>query len=160
MSKLTHENLVKLQGLVEEEGSILLVTEYMSKGSLVDYLRSRGRLHVTKRNQIMFACDTAAGMAYLESKNVVHRDLAARNVLISHDDVAKVSDFGLAKSAPATRDGVKFPIKWTAPEALRRNVRLAVTAVTAATAVPGLQLLLCQAGSYCCARLAVTAVPG
>ncbi|XP_047736209.1 tyrosine-protein kinase CSK [Hyalella azteca] len=122
MSKLTHENLVKLQGLVEEEGSILLVTEYMSKGSLVDYLRSRGRLHVTKRNQIMFACDTAAGMAYLESKNVVHRDLAARNVLISHDDVAKVSDFGLAKSAPATRDGVKFPIKWTAPEALRRNI--------------------------------------
>ena len=30
-------------------------------------------------------------MAYLESKHVVHRDLAARNVLISQDNVAKVS---------------------------------------------------------------------
>ncbi|KAF2356678.1 SH2 domain [Trinorchestia longiramus] len=123
MTSLTHDNLVELLGVVfEEEESILLVTEYMSKGSLVDYLRSRGRLHVTKRNQIMFACDTAAGMAYLESRNVVHRDLAARNVLISHNDVAKVSDFGLAKSSDAKLDGVKFPIKWTAPEALRRNM--------------------------------------
>lgn len=40
--------------------------------------------------------DTSRGMQYLEDKNVIHRDLAARNVLISEDDHAKVSDFGLA----------------------------------------------------------------
>lgn len=34
--------------------------------------------------------DTCAGMAYLESKNVVHRDLAARNVLIHENGTAKV----------------------------------------------------------------------
>jgi len=46
---------VKLLGLVLNDKHIFLVTEFMSKGSLVDYLRSRGRLHVTKRDQINFA---------------------------------------------------------------------------------------------------------
>lgn len=53
---LRHENLVQLLGLVfDSKHCILLITEYMSKGSLVDYLRSRGRLHVTKKDQINFA---------------------------------------------------------------------------------------------------------
>ncbi len=60
-------------------------------------------------------------MAYLEAQNIVHRDLAARNVLISETDDAKVADFGLSKEAAVTQQGIKFPIKWTSPEALRRN---------------------------------------
>lgn len=52
---LKHENLVNLLGVVYNNKHIYLVTEYMSKGSLVDYLRSRGRLHVTKKDQINFA---------------------------------------------------------------------------------------------------------
>ncbi|UXI15588.1 transcription initiation factor [Sarcoptes scabiei] len=119
MTSLRHKNLVQLLGVVFDGPSVCFVTEYMAKGSLVDYLRSRGRLHVTKQDQIAFAADTCAGMAYLESKQVIHRDLAARNVLISEDGVAKVCDFGLARDQTLGLDGGKFPIKWTAPEALR-----------------------------------------
>lgn len=122
MTSLRHRNLVQLLGLVMEDGLVQIVTEYMAKGSLVDYLRSRGRHYVSNKDQINFATHTCAGMAYLESKHVVHRDLAARNVLISDDGVAKVSDFGLAKSQEADNPEVgKFPIKWTAPEALKLN---------------------------------------
>lgn len=53
---------------------------------------------------------------------IVIRDLAARNVLISDDNVAKVSDFGLARETKYNQEGGKFPIKWTAPEALRKSV--------------------------------------
>lgn len=119
MTSLLHKNLVQLLGVVFDGPSICVVTEFMAKGSLVDYLRSRGRLHVTPKDQIAFAADTCAGMAYLESKSVIHRDLAARNVLISEEGVAKVCDFGLAKDPSLGTEGGKFPIKWTAPEALR-----------------------------------------
>ncbi|XP_026463781.1 tyrosine-protein kinase CSK-like [Ctenocephalides felis] len=121
MTSLRHENLVKLLGLVFNNKHICLVTEFMSKGSLVDYLRSRGRLHVTKIDQINFAYDTCSGMEYLESRKVVHRDLAARNVLISEEGLAKVSDFGLARDENFTLECGKLPIKWTAPEALKQS---------------------------------------
>lgn len=62
------------------------------------------------------------GMEYLESKKLVHRDLAARNVLVSDDTVAKVSDFGLTKADRKVSDDAKLPVKWTAPEALRKEV--------------------------------------
>ncbi|XP_063229696.1 tyrosine-protein kinase CSK [Bacillus rossius redtenbacheri] len=123
MTSLRHENLVQLLGLVfsSKKQHVFLVTEFMSKGSLVDYLRSRGRQHVTKKDQINFAFDTCSGMEYLESRKVVHRDLAARNVLISEEGVAKVSDFGLAREENYTVETSKLPIKWTAPEALKQG---------------------------------------
>ena len=122
MTSLQHENLVRLLGLVIEEAKngskskIFLVTEFMGKGSLLEYLRSRGRQYVTKKDQIGFAVDTCCGMAYLENNKIVHRDLAARNVLLSDDLQAKVADFGLASSDGATVESGKLPIKWTAPE--------------------------------------------
>lgn len=122
MTSLQHPNLVCLRGIIIMEnpkGSLKIVTEYMSKGSLLEYLRSRGRQYVTKRDQIKFALDTCKGMEYLESQNVIHRDLAARNVLISETEHAKVSDFGLALHSFTYLKSGKLPIKWTAPEALR-----------------------------------------
>lgn len=68
--------------------------------------------------------DVCEGMEYLESKKLVHRDLAARNVLVSDDGVAKVSDFGLTKLDSKVSDNVKLPIKWTAPEALKKEVSM------------------------------------
>ncbi|XP_052283250.1 tyrosine-protein kinase CSK-like isoform X2 [Dreissena polymorpha] len=122
MTSVRHPNLVSLIGIVQED-TIYLVLEYMGKGNLVEYLRSRGRSVITKKDQINFATDTCNGMSYLETRKLVHRDLAARNVLVNEEGTAKVSDFGLANRIdynPAQVGG-KFPIKWTAPESLRDN---------------------------------------
>lgn len=70
--------------------------------------------------------DVCEGMEYLESKKLVHRDLAARNVLVSDDSVAKVSDFGLTKVDSKVSDNAKLPVKWTAPEALKKEVGVAL----------------------------------
>uniref|UniRef100_A0A669BYF2 Tyrosine-protein kinase n=1 Tax=Oreochromis niloticus TaxID=8128 RepID=A0A669BYF2_ORENI len=122
MTQLRHDNLVQLLGvIVEENGSLFIVTEYMAKGCLVDYLRSRGRTVLGGEALLHFALDVCEAMAYLETNNFVHRDLAARNVLVSEDNMAKVSDFGLTKEASSTQDTAKLPVKWTAPEALREK---------------------------------------
>jgi fyn-related kinase len=67
----------------------------------------------------------AKGMAYLEAGKLVHRDLAARNILVGEHNRVKVADFGLARIIEddeyQARQGAKFPIKWTAPEAALYN---------------------------------------
>lgn len=124
MIGLDHKNLVALLGVVlDDSRDVFMVTEYMANGNLVDFLRSRGRHQVEKSQLIQFAIDICEGMRYLEARNIVHRDLAARNVLLDDELTAKISDFGLAKDANdchlAESTTGKFPIKWTAPEALR-----------------------------------------
>ena len=53
------------------------------------------------------------------------RDLAARNCLVGEHYMVKVADFGLSRMIDTdiynAREGAKFPIKWTAPEALAFN---------------------------------------
>ncbi|CAI4225346.1 unnamed protein product [Auanema sp. JU1783] len=124
MVGITHRNLVSLIGVVLDDSNVYMVTEYMANGNLVDFLRSRGR-HLLERAQLVqFALDICSGMCYLESRQIVHRDLAARNVLLDEELTAKISDFGLAKKANDVRadsSSGKFPIKWTAPEALRHS---------------------------------------
>ena len=53
---LQHPNLVKLIGVVpnSDKTEISLVTEYMPKGSLLDYLMSRGRNVLTKFELLKF----------------------------------------------------------------------------------------------------------
>uniref|UniRef100_A0A915EB18 Tyrosine-protein kinase n=1 Tax=Ditylenchus dipsaci TaxID=166011 RepID=A0A915EB18_9BILA len=126
MISLNHTHLVALVGVVMEDShDVLMLTEHMANGNLVDFLRSRGR-HQVERSQLMqFAQNVADGMAYMESRKFVHRDLAARNILLDANVVAKISDFGLAQAVnQPTTDSVrgKFPIKWSAPEALRSSV--------------------------------------
>ncbi|KAJ8408254.1 hypothetical protein AAFF_G00256680 [Aldrovandia affinis] len=120
MTKLQHRNLVGLLGVILHNG-LHIVTEFMAKGNLVNFLRTRGRSVIDTTQLLHFALDVCEGMEYLESKKLVHRDLAARNVLVSSDGVAKVSDFGLAKVDCKSADNAKLPIRWTAPEALKKE---------------------------------------
>ncbi|CAJ0572855.1 unnamed protein product, partial [Mesorhabditis spiculigera] len=124
MVDVSHRNLVGLVGVVVDDCDVFMLTEYMANGNLVDFLRSRGRHQLDRAHLLQFSIDICQGMCYLESRQIVHRDLAARNILLDDGLVAKISDFGLAKKAhAATQDSAsgKFPIKWTAPEALRHS---------------------------------------
>ncbi|XP_065183218.1 tyrosine-protein kinase SRK2-like [Sycon ciliatum] len=125
MKKLRHEKLVQLFAVCSQEEPLYIVTELMPNGSLLDYLQKGEGRFLKLPILIDMAAQVACGMAYLETQNYIHRDLAARNILVGHQNLCKVADFGLARVIQddeyCAREGTKFPIKWTAPEAALYN---------------------------------------
>uniref|UniRef100_A0A4W3J334 Tyrosine-protein kinase n=1 Tax=Callorhinchus milii TaxID=7868 RepID=A0A4W3J334_CALMI len=121
MKTLQHDKLVRLYAVVTEE-PIFIITEYMSNGSLVDFLKTSAGAKLTIYKLIDMAAQIAEGMAFIERKNYIHRDLRAANILVSDTVNCKIADFGLARliedNEYTAREGAKFPIKWTAPEAI------------------------------------------
>ncbi|KFO09605.1 Proto-oncogene tyrosine-protein kinase LCK, partial [Balearica regulorum gibbericeps] len=121
MKNLQHPRLVRLYAVVTKE-PIYIITEYMEKGSLVDFLKTSEGVKLTINKLLDMAAQIAEGMAFIEAKNYIHRDLRAANILVSDTLCCKIADFGLARliedNEYTAREGAKFPIKWTAPEAI------------------------------------------
>ncbi|XP_011542129.1 tyrosine-protein kinase Blk isoform X3 [Homo sapiens] len=150
MKALQHERLVRLYAVVTKE-PIYIVTEYMARGGaprraasserggraglsrrrrvrcgcLLDFLKTDEGSRLSLPRLIDMSAQIAEGMAYIERMNSIHRDLRAANILVSEALCCKIADFGLARiidSEYTAQEGAKFPIKWTAPEAIHFGV--------------------------------------
>ncbi|MCB9777689.1 MAG: serine/threonine protein kinase [Alphaproteobacteria bacterium] len=112
-ARLKHENVVQVLDVVEHEGGIGLLMEYVDGFSLDDCLRD-GVMDLPEALEIFE--QVLAGVAAAHAQGVTHRDLKPGNILLTTRGdrvLAKVTDFGIAKvfsdealGGRATRAGV------------------------------------------------------
>ncbi|CAL8133242.1 unnamed protein product [Prunus armeniaca] len=123
LSKIKHQNIIRLLGYCIHSEARFLVYDMMQNGSLETQLC--GPNHgsaLTWHLRLKIAVDVSRGLEYLHehcNPPVVHRGLKSSNILLDSNFSAKLSDFGLAVTAGMKdKDNVKLSgtLDYVAPE--------------------------------------------
>ncbi|KAJ1414181.1 Serine-threonine/tyrosine-protein kinase, catalytic domain [Sesbania bispinosa] len=103
--KIRHPNVVQFLGAVTQSSPMMIVTEYLPKGDLRDFLKRKGALKPS--TAVRFALDIARGVGYLHENKpspIIHRDLEPSNILRDDSGHLKVADFGVSKLLAVKED--------------------------------------------------------
>lgn len=122
MRKIRHKNVVQFIGACTEPTKLCIVTEFMARGSIYNFLhKQNGSFKLPLL--LKMAIDISKGMSYLHQNNIIHRDLKTANLLMDEHEVVKVADFGVARVQ--TQSGVMTAetgtYRWMAPEVIEHK---------------------------------------
>ncbi|HEX6878573.1 MAG TPA: protein kinase [Nocardioidaceae bacterium] len=99
---LNHRNVVSVFDVVDtDDGKAWLVMEYVPSRTLGEIIRDDGPLEPQRAAWI--GAQVAEGLAAAHALGTIHRDVKPGNILVGPDDVAKISDFGIARGADDTQ---------------------------------------------------------
>ncbi|KAL2161240.1 hypothetical protein VTH06DRAFT_8460 [Thermothelomyces fergusii] len=91
---IRHPNIIELLDIWENRSEIYLVTEYVEKGDLFEFINWNGPLQ--EEEAIFYFRQIMTALDYCHSFNICHRDLKPENILLKANGQIKIADFGMA----------------------------------------------------------------
>lgn len=96
LRQLKHPNIVELSDVIQSDGRLYLVFEYVDKDLKKYFDATEGPM--TSQLLKSYTAQLLRGLLYCHVRGVMHRDLKPQNVLVSRDGQLKLADFGLARA--------------------------------------------------------------
>ncbi len=123
-ASVQHPHIAALYEYTIENGTPCIIMEYVEGITLEKLIKRQGRLPESFVWKIMEQIVLA--VVHLHEKNIIHRDLKPGNVKVNRESVAKLLDFGIAKSAytpKLTQEGyIVGTSHYMAPEQFQNKV--------------------------------------
>jgi serine/threonine-protein kinase len=95
VSLLQHQNIVSIYEYGEENGFRYFAMQFVDGPDLSRHIAEKKEMAIEEI--IDFSKQICRGLRYAHNNNVVHRDIKPQNILIDKNNIAKLSDFGIAK---------------------------------------------------------------
>jgi len=92
---LTHPNIVVVYDAGEEDGLYYITMELVEGKSLQALIDAGDSFPTTRVIRILE--QTGSALQFAHERNIVHRDIKPANLMLTADDIVKVTDFGTAK---------------------------------------------------------------
>ncbi|MBO6305805.1 MAG: protein kinase [Selenomonadaceae bacterium] len=93
--------------LIEQDGKLLVIEEYIDGRTLADILRYDGMLN--ERTALHILKEICECLRHFHKRNVVHRDIKPSNIILAKNYEVKLIDFGIARvTRPSEESDTEF----------------------------------------------------
>lgn len=99
-SALNHPNIAGIYDVLEDQGEVLLVMEYVEGVTLREKLAGP----MSPEEFLPIAIECAEALAAAHEKNILHSDIKPENIMLTSSGHVKLLDFGVARRIPGADD--------------------------------------------------------
>ncbi|MFH0926331.1 MAG: protein kinase, partial [bacterium] len=114
LASLSHENIVRIYGIGGDKNQFIIIMDYIRGGSLKDRLIKK----FSWQKALTLMIQITEALSFTHRNSIIHGNLRPSNVLINHNDIAKLTDFGLDEHYKDTVDTSNW---YGAPEKKRNR---------------------------------------
>jgi len=122
LARMKHRHISEFHRLVEDHKRLFIVMQMCGTNTLNVFCRKFPDKRLNEEQAHALFIQIAKGVKYMHDHNVAHRDLKLTNMLIDHEYVVKIIDFGFACEAEEMHKMYCGTPSYMAPEIVEKKV--------------------------------------
>jgi serine/threonine-protein kinase len=113
-AKLIHPNIITTFDFGFDGDRLYIVMEFIDGTDLKSKIKDNPN-GLDLQQALKFIRQAASGLAYAHKSGYVHCDIKPQNMLVSRNDVLKITDFGIARALDTISRDERYDVVWGSP---------------------------------------------